>query len=259
MPRPADKSRLRYYPAAVLDRASVLKPVARLREHVIAARAPEVEGLPPAKLRVLVDGKGDPDWFLHVSRAGASRVRLALERAGRDLSGTVLDFGCGCGRTARQWSGLDLHGCDYNARAVAWCQANLPHMRATVNDLEPPAPYPDAMFDVVYAISVLTHLSDELARRWVDDWRRILKPGGVLVVTTIGDVYRDQLNAAARARYDSGLPFVKAARLEGLNACVAHHPPAYVRGTLFRDWRELAFVPGDPAPGFRQDAFVWAP
>ena len=260
-------SRLRYYPAALADRASGLRPVARLRERVIAARAAEPdEGapdglpIPPASLRVLVDGHGDPAGFLRYSRAGADVIRTALTEAGRGFEGSVLDFGCGCGRTARNWAelGIDLHGCDYNSRLVGWCQERLPFMEARVNGLEPPAPYEDSTFDVVYAISILTHLTEELAARWVSEWRRILKPDGVLVVTTIGDAYREHLSAAGRERYEAGEVVVKAPRVEGLNACVAHHPRSYVVDELLADFDVLAFLPGGTVPSFLQDAYVAA-
>lgn len=267
MTRPPDTSPLRYYPAAVLDRSLAFKPVARLREKVIAARAPEPAGvpddglpLPPGRLRVLVAGTGDPGVFMESSRTGAEVVETALAAAGRELSGTVLDFGCGCGRTARRWRGRDieLHGCDYNPRLVDWCRRNLPFMQVAVNQPDPPAPYGDATFDVVYAISILTHLTEARAARWVADWRRLLRPGGTLVVTTIGDDYAGQLPAAQRARYDAGDAVVVKPRVEGLNVCVAHTPREHVR-RLFADWSELAFTPGTAMPRFRQDVYVFSP
>jgi hypothetical protein len=52
----------------------------------------------------------------------------------------ILDFGVGCGRVARHWNGLsaEVHGCDYNPVLVEWCKANLPHLRAVTNRLDPP-------------------------------------------------------------------------------------------------------------------------
>ena len=45
-------------------------------------------------------------------------------------------------------------------------------------------------------------------------------------------------------------------RLEGMNACVAHHPPAYVTGTLMRGLDLLAAVPGGTGAEFLQDVYV---
>ena len=216
--------------------------------------------MPPARLRVLVDGHGDPDLFLTQSAEAAAMIRGTLASAGVALDDlrSVLDFGCGCGRTARAWAslGLDLHGCDYNAEPVAWCAEQLPFMQVQRNALEPPAPFPDERFDLVYAISVLTHLTEPLAEQWVAEWTRMLKPGGLLLATTHGDAYRAGLSRRAGPRYDAGEAVVKAGRIQGLNACVAHHPPVYVRTRLLAGLEVLAHVPGDPAGGFRQDAYL---
>ena len=45
--------------------------------------------------------------------------------------------------------------------------------------------YPDAHFDVVYAFSVFSHLSESSERFWLPELMRVLKSGGTLVVTSI--------------------------------------------------------------------------
>ncbi|HEX8122383.1 MAG TPA: class I SAM-dependent methyltransferase [Solirubrobacteraceae bacterium] len=242
---------------------------ARLRERLVAARAggePEdavaTDGLPlpPARLRVLVDGHARPEGFLRDSQAAATAIGAALAEAGTRIedAAPVLDFGCGCGRVARRWAalGLDLHGCDYNPELVAWCRENLPFMEARVNALEPPTPYADDRFGLVYAISVLTHLTEPLAERWVEELTRILRPGGLLLVTTHGDGYRDALGDRERSRYDAGSPVVRRASAEGLNACAAYHPPRHVRDRLFAGLEPVAFVAGGTVPDFVQDVHV---
>jgi 2-polyprenyl-3-methyl-5-hydroxy-6-metoxy-1,4-benzoquinol methylase len=260
-------SRPRYAAAALLDRASAARPVARAREIVRAARAAEPRELapdglpyPPARLRVLVSDGSDAEWFFRRGADAATAIVDILDRAGVATSDVhdVLDFGCGCGRVTRHltdepWS---LSGCDYNVSAVEWCQRHLPFMQATVNGLEPPTRYSDDQFDLVYALSVITHLTDDLGRAWIEEWRRMIRPGGLLLVTTIGEVGRQQLNARQRERYDSGEPVVTKEGLQGMNACVAHHPPRYVTGTLLAGLDVLAVVPGGTPPNFLQDAYV---
>jgi SAM-dependent methyltransferase len=242
--------------------------VSCLRERVLAARAAELEGpapdglpLPPARLRVLVDGSGTPEGFLAQSDVHARLIRDTLASADVHLErlGAILDFGCGCGRTARRWaslSGPELHGCDYNPQLVAWCREHLPFMEARVNALEPPAPYPDESLDLVYALSILTHLPDDLAHGWVAEWARILKPGGLLLVTTHGDAYRPALGRRAGPRYDAGQAVVVGSRMAGANACTAHHPPSYVTERLLTAFEPVAFVPGGSVPHFRQDVHL---
>jgi SAM-dependent methyltransferase len=260
VPRPADKTRLRYYSAALLDRATALRPVARAREAIAAAREPDDDAphdglpVPPAKLRVLVSGPSR-ELFLDETNAGVAAIREVL---GDRLRGTVLDFGCGCGRTARHWQnlGLDLHGCDYNPELVRWCQDNLPFIRAVVNKPAPPSPYPPDTFDVVYAISILTHLTERSQLGWLDDWRRILKPGGLLLFTTHGDWHRPRLGAKDGPRYDAGELVVRRPRIEGLNECVAYHPPAYVRERLLGSWELVRYRPDSD---YLQDMWLVSP
>ena len=265
MTRPHGMSRPRYLAAALLDRATALRPVARGREIVRAASTDDPPGLaldglpyPPASLRVRVmERPADQERFLATGRDTAAAILHTLGAGGvdPDCLGHVLDFGVGSGRVARHFGDRpwDLHGCDCNPRAVAWCRDNLPFLTAAVNGLEPPAPYADDTFDLVYAFSVLTHLTDAVGRGWIAEWRRIVRPGGLLLVSTLGDPFARGLSAGQRRRYDRGLPVVTKPRLEGMNACVAHHPPSYVTGTLLAGLDVIAVTPGGSLPGLRQD------
>ncbi len=97
--------------------------------------------IPPARLRVAVSGIADPHDHLDAGRRSAEAIAVLLERNSLEVGtlGSLLDFGCGSGRVARQWAGLPevaIHGCDYNADAIAWCQANLPFASWAANRLD---------------------------------------------------------------------------------------------------------------------------
>ena len=166
--------------ATGLERAGLLRPAARVREGWLAMRAgghradgPDGLPLPPPRLRLLVDGRSaDADHFFDIGAQMASSIQAAVRDAGTppEQLGAVLDFGCGCGRVARHWApieGPEIHGCDYNPDLVGWCEAKLPFMQAKRNQLEPPAPYPDRSFDLIYALSVFSHLSESLQDAWI--------------------------------------------------------------------------------------------
>jgi SAM-dependent methyltransferase len=229
------------------DRAGVLPGSERLRERRVARAAEERPGLPPARLRVAVDGSGDPDWFLRSGATAAEIIRSLLP-----LEGDVLDFGCGCGRVARHLGGVN--GCDYDSRMVEWCAENLPG-EFRVNPLAPPTSYDSESFDAIYAISVLTHLPEDLAGGWLEEWRRILRPGGKLLVTVHGDAYRDRLGQRQRARYDAGELVVKHPFKKGTCMCNAHHPRPYMERFL-RGFELEHFRPGAAGEPFTQDVYV---
>jgi SAM-dependent methyltransferase len=102
----------------------------------------------------------------------------------------VLDFGCGAGRTLRHFveeaGDAEISGCDIDAVSVDWINANLnPPVRAFVNDESPPLPRPDGSFDLIYAFSVFTHLTDSWSV-WLLELQRLLAPGGILIATFLG-------------------------------------------------------------------------
>ena len=104
----------------------------------------------------------------------------------------VMEWGCGSARSLRHLPGLlpqgvAYCGSDYNPEAVAWCKANINEVSFVQNDLSPPLPLESNSFDVVYAISVLTHLSIAQQHAWLKELRRVLRPGGCLILTTHGE------------------------------------------------------------------------
>src|SRR5262249_21226934 len=101
-----------------------------------------------------------------------------------------LDFGCGCGRLARYVAELpeigNLCGVDVDADLVALAAPALPASgRFATIPPAPPLASADAAFDVVYAISIFTHYTEEEQLAWLDELARILRPGGLLIATTI--------------------------------------------------------------------------
>jgi SAM-dependent methyltransferase len=253
-----------------LDRVSLLAPVYRAYEVIRSIRGSgdgraETGGLPvpPPRLRVEVAGTAGLDWFVESGRQQAQIIRSAAERHRAPLedAGRMLDFGCGCGRVLRHWAELDgpeIHGSDFNERLANWCGANLPFVTASVNGLAPPLEYEAERFDLVYAISVFTHLPHDLERAWIEELSRIVEPGGLFLLTTHGDSYADRLDPEERALYDAGEPLVRWPRVAGSNLCTTFYPEAYVRSRLAPGLELLEFTPeGGTVGSRRQDLAVF--
>jgi SAM-dependent methyltransferase len=154
----------------------------------------------------------------------------------------LLDWGCGCGRVLRHWSSLGsplVAGCDIDPRMIRWCADNLPFADVTVTQLAPPLPYPDASFDLVYAFSVFTHLSEELQHAWMREVDRVLAPRGFFLLSTLGGHYAslDRLQPDEAARFRRGELVVLYEGAAGTSLCSAYHPPRYVQETLAHAFR----------------------
>jgi len=102
----------------------------------------------------------------------------------------VLDFGCGAGRTLRHFIDVarscELWGCDIDGASIAWLQEQLcPPLNVFRNGTEPPLPHPDGTFDLIWAVSVFTHLTDTWSR-WLLELRRVLADDGLIYLTFMG-------------------------------------------------------------------------
>ena len=198
--------------------------------------SPDGLPVPPVSLRILVAASPDVAWFFESGRRSAESVRSTLERNGIDIArtGPMLDFGCGCGRTMRHFAGLGatVHGTDLNPKLVAWCRLHLSFGRFEVNGLAPPLPFDDGQIGLVYALSVFTHLPEEFQGAWMEELRRVLRPGGYLIFTTHGTRYTTELSQEDRDRFAAGQFVSRRDDLACSNICGAYHPEAYVRGQL---------------------------
>lgn len=116
--------------------------------------------------------------------------KLYEEHRGRPLrqSDRLLDFGCGWGRVIRFFlkdvEPDNLWGVDVKDEAVSACRETNRWCRFHRVDRLPPSEFSSESFDLVFAFSVYSHLSEEAHERWLDEFARILRPEGVLLLTT---------------------------------------------------------------------------
>jgi SAM-dependent methyltransferase len=218
--------------------------------------------LPPARLRRRVGIDGSREHFLSIGR-GAARDLVGAIAAGGFAAAAFprwLDFGCGCGRVARHLftlAGVSIAGVDIDQEAIAWCAAHLSHGSFSTIAPVPPTPFADASFDLVYSVSVFTHLDEAGQFGWLAELRRILRPGGRLVVSTHAPelVYnRPDLSAAQHVELrDRGFTF---ATTDGpFNDDSAFHSRAY----LEREWTKYFTLVSHKRQGLNgyQDLSVW--
>jgi SAM-dependent methyltransferase len=172
----------------------------------------------------------------------------------------ILDFGCGCGRVLRYWKALDrarVSGTDRTSKAAVWCRQNLPFAEVGVNHLSPPLDYADSQFDLVYALSVFTHLTEHLQVPWMVELARVVKAGGHIVFSTHGAAYSHRLNGLERRQFDAGRLVVKnATTAPGTNYCAAYHPHVYVRDQLAGNLELVDFIPEGAKGNPVQDLYV---
>jgi SAM-dependent methyltransferase len=148
--------------------------------------------VPPFEVQRRFNGGPDTRSNLKVGYAAYRLVTHALIELGKPLHprSRVLDFGCGWGRVTRFFlhdvPREHLYGVDVNSIGIEWCRRSLPSENFSLIPSWPPAPFIAGMVDLVYAISVFSHLPEPLHLAWLDEIHRLLRPGGTLVATTLG-------------------------------------------------------------------------
>lgn len=100
----------------------------------------------------------------------------------------ILDFGCGWGRTIRFFlkdiNCNNLYGVDVNPLLVDICKNTLHYGNYSLVQPEAPSAFTENSFDIIYAYSVFSHLAEPIHIKWIEEFSRILKPGGLLFATT---------------------------------------------------------------------------
>lgn len=175
--------------------AHALDPVDSLVRAVRGA-----QHLPPYSVRIRSNGLRRQFGGGRFLREGRTIRDLLIDLAGLMPASHVLEIGCGCGRTAHALAGWlepgRYTGVDVEPVALAACQRSaalgargfrFEHMDVANREYNPHGktpgasyrfPYPDASFDLVFLISVFTHMLPDDVTRYVEEICRLLRPGG---------------------------------------------------------------------------------
>ena len=147
-----------------------------------------IPGVPPIENRTRV-GSRRIGRFMEAGRNCYTPIRKAIDQhCPPGSQPRVLDFGCGVGRVLQYFAKdqLELYACDVDASAIEYVKHTFRSVRALANRYDPPLPVPAASFDVIYSVSIWTHLPPGAQIPWLLEMDRILAPGGLALITTIG-------------------------------------------------------------------------
>ena len=99
----------------------------------------------------------------------------------------VFDFGCGVGRVLRHFAPqaveAEFWGSDIHEPSISWLAKNMGRdFRIIKSDAEPKLPFPSNYFDLIYCVSVFTHVHKGWDQ-WLQEIRRVLAPEGQFLCT----------------------------------------------------------------------------
>lgn len=185
------------------------------------------------------DGKETAQWLLdHFEK----HIDLKEKR--------ILDWGCGPGRIIRHLpkavgNNCEYYGTDYNKESIDWCTKNLPEIQFNLNPLAAELPYENDFVDAIYGISIFTHLSEQMHIDWYNELYRVLRPGGVMFLTTQGDNFKTKMTEEELNAYQKGQLVVRGNVKEGHRTFSAFHPKEFMM-KLFSNAQVLEHIERKP-------------
>lgn len=176
------------------------------------------DGLHRAVTESIVDGIRFPSMPADEIQMGmhGSTGRLSIDGAlsyytviqrhaghlGKPIAGEhrLLDFGTGWGRMLRPFMRDlklgNMYGFEPNPWFAMLARECNPYCTFVQGEYEPPLPFRTDFFDAFTGYSVFSHLGEGIARRWLEEFSRVARPGALMFLTTWGRRFFDQLDAA---------------------------------------------------------------
>lgn len=234
----------------------------QLNNKVFIENNPDFQ-LPPPDLAY--DAYGHTNWnsYYWTGKEHAQYISNLIKEnvVNKDLI-TICEWGCGAARILRHIPlffperSINLYGFDYNLRSIHWCSNNIPSIVFKHNLLSPPLPQESNTFDCLYCLSVFTHLSYEMHMQWIRELTRVVKPNGLIILTTHGDLTRANLLNHEAQEYDAGKLVVRGMVKEGKRTFVAYHPPSFIRNELLKDFTVISHITNPIPQSLSQDIWV---
>jgi SAM-dependent methyltransferase len=238
-------------------------------------RRRDLAHLPPFSMRVRSNGVEGQFGGRAFSRLGNEVMGSLIQYAGLDANSVVVDIGCGVGRVAialaRQFPDLRYVGLDVDRTSIECNRSNRQLAKFQFEHIDVATdlynrggstsattyrlPFDDDSVDLVYLISVFTHMYPGECRNYAREILRVLRPSGRCAVTShvLGGPEPDWTDLdGAYTRYTQTPRKMLGHTQDQVTAFFGLKPDMIVRGT----WQESDGLSG-PRHGLAQDMLIF--
>ena len=119
-------------------------------------------------------------------------------------------------------------------------------MAFKVTEAHPPLPYQDGAFELVFGVSVFTHLNEDFQQRWLAELCRIIAPQGFLLLSVAGTNIANTLPEELKGQFHAqGFLFLHSPVWEGIHAewyADAYQSEAFVRDSFSKYFEVLSYT-----------------
>jgi SAM-dependent methyltransferase len=200
------------------------------RETVCDIDGAPLPTFPPDALQIATVGAAGEDALREAWAFAADCImRFRSSPRWHAANKTLLDFGVGWGRITRcflrDFRPRNIIGVDIDDNLLSLCRDTFGGAQFVLCNPFPPCDLEDQSIDFIVGYSVFSHLSEAACLAWIQEFARLLRPGGMIALTTRGRWFFDKAKslkafdhdpycrmlahmfddfAKAKARYDRG-------------------------------------------------------
>ncbi len=187
------------------------------------------------------------EYYQEIGRRTRSEIIDRLPPDWSFAGKRILDFGCGAGRTLRHFAGetieSEVWGCDIDRPSIRWVNEHLsPPFQVFLNEPEPPINQANSSFDLIWGISVFTHLTDSWSR-WLVELHRILSTNGLLYLTFMGSGMSQIITGEPWDEDKVGMNVLKYGQSWDLGGPMVMHSPWWIEEHWGRGFEIVSLSP----------------
>lgn len=184
--------------------------------------------------------------YVHIGAIQAAIVEYAGLRDGQ----TLVDLGCGSGRLSSalgQKMSIDYCGLDVVKALLKYAKKKAPENYRFILNRSLSMPLPDACADMATAFSVFTHLLHHESYIYLEELRRVTRPGGVVIFS-----FLEFCEPHHWAQFEATVEVQRTARLPHLNQFIERSQIEFWAYKL--GYESVRFVDSSAAPWGTTDA-----
>lgn len=206
--------------------------------------------------------KLDYERYYNGGRQSAIWLKEIINKYSELKNKNILDWGCGPARIIRHLPDVinnecNFYGTDFNKKTIIWNKANLTNISFHTNKIIPPLSFEPNFFDIIYGISIFTHLSEKNHYLWFDELLRVSKKGGIILLTTAGEAFKEKMTKSEVQSFNANKLVIRGNVIEGHRVFTTFHPPKYLKKLFNNKVDILEFTAGKKETwGINQDIWV---
>jgi ubiquinone/menaquinone biosynthesis C-methylase UbiE len=162
----------------------------------------------------------------------------------------ILDWGCGVSRVAVHLHKFTdqpalLYACDINEQMISFNKKSYKDISYSVVTYDPHSEYENEYFDLIYGISIFTHLDAMVQQAWLCEIYRILKKNGIFLFTTHGSFFYKKLLGSEKKALDTNGVFTKSYNKKGHRMMSTYNSAEAFRKIVEKYFTVLDFYDGE--------------